>query len=124
MVPDARGVAARTRYETIRSWPEAAQLRLQPLTGRMHQLRAHLAARGTPILGDAVYGRLPAGGSRRPSVEVAGERGRLPRPPRLCLHAASLTLPADLAEGSGSIVAPLPEDLRRYLRRLSASRSG
>ena len=117
MVPDPHGLAARTRYETVRAWPDATQLRLLPVTGRMHQLRAHLAARGVPILGDPIYGRTPVGATVEP------KRARLPRPPRLCLHAARLTLPPELAEGIGVIEAPLPEELRRYLRRLSASRS-
>jgi 23S rRNA pseudouridine1911/1915/1917 synthase len=50
---------ARTRFRRDRAirLPEgAAWLRLWPLTGRTHQLRAQAAHRGLPILGDAVYG--------------------------------------------------------------------
>lgn len=53
--------------------PAASRLRLQPLTGRSHQLRVHLAALGHPILGDALYGDAT-------------------RAPRLCLHACALHL--------------------------------
>lgn len=53
-----------------------ALLELEPLTGRSHQLRVHLAWLGLPILGDQLYDRfLP------------------PSPPRLALHAAMLVLP-------------------------------
>jgi tRNA pseudouridine32 synthase/23S rRNA pseudouridine746 synthase len=54
---------------------------LQPVTGRSHQLRVHLAAIGHPILGDALYAPEPAGRAA----------------PRLLLHAQSLALahPAD-----------------------------
>ena len=36
--------------------PESSLVLCEPLTGRMHQIRAHLAARGWPIVGDPVYG--------------------------------------------------------------------
>lgn len=71
--------AALTRYRTLAASPSAALLELQPETGRMHQLRAHLAAIGRPIAGDAKYGGLFHLGG----VEIAG----------LMLHAAALDLP-------------------------------
>ena len=51
------GLPARTRYRMIeRAGNSAAWLELQPLTGRTHQLRVHMAAIGHPILGDGKYG--------------------------------------------------------------------
>ena len=51
------GLPARTRYRVIeRAGNRAAWVELQPLTGRTHQLRAHMAAIGHPIVGDAKYG--------------------------------------------------------------------
>ena len=47
----------KTRYRLIdRAGNRAAWVELQPLTGRTHQLRAHMAAIGHPIVGDAKYG--------------------------------------------------------------------
>ncbi|MBA3512007.1 RluA family pseudouridine synthase [Sphingomonas sp.] len=51
------GLAAKTRWRLIdRAGNRAAWIELQPLTGRTHQLRAHMAAIGHPIIGDAKYG--------------------------------------------------------------------
>lgn len=76
---DARGQQALTRYRTLTSTAEAALLDLSPETGRMHQLRAHLAAIGRPIAGDGKYGGL----FRIGAVET----------PQLLLHAAALEIP-------------------------------
>jgi 23S rRNA pseudouridine955/2504/2580 synthase len=51
------GQAARTRWRVIdRAGTRCAFVELQPLTGRTHQLRAHMAHLGHPIVGDAKYG--------------------------------------------------------------------
>ena len=47
---------AETRYQTLASNEGMALLQLEPRTGRTHQLRAHLAGIGTPLLGDSKYG--------------------------------------------------------------------
>ncbi len=49
------GEAASTRYELIETLGEYSRLKLEPLTGRTHQLRAHLALIGHPIVGDKIY---------------------------------------------------------------------
>jgi 23S rRNA-/tRNA-specific pseudouridylate synthase len=103
--PDRRGTPARTRYETKERFAASALVLAEPLTGRMHQIRAHLAARGTPVLGDLQYGG-------------AGLRGFHPRPPRLCLHAWRLWLPENLAGDEASIECPVPKELEEYLDRL------
>jgi RluA family pseudouridine synthase len=104
-VPDRMGSPARTRYETLEQLAGAALVLAEPLTGRMHQIRAHFAARGTPVLGDLQYGG-------------AAWRDFRPRPPRLCLHAWRLRLPAELADDDTAIECPMPERLERYFDRL------
>ncbi len=73
--PGARSIA--TAYETLEAGP-ISRLRVHLLTGRTHQIRAHLAALGHPLLGDDVYG------------DRAFNRANHAR--RLMLCAASLTL--------------------------------
>ena len=56
-VDEENGLPAKTRYRLVdRAGNRAAWVELQPLTGRTHQLRAHMAAIGHPIVGYAKYG--------------------------------------------------------------------
>jgi len=56
-VDHENGLSAKTRWRLVdRAGNRAAWVELQPLTGRTHQLRAHMAAIGYPIVGDAKYG--------------------------------------------------------------------
>lgn len=100
---DVSGQAALTQYRTLAACEGAALLELTPVTGRMHQLRAHLAAIGRPIAGDAKYGGL---------FELGGHAA-----PRLMLHAALLDFPHP-AGGRLRFQAPPPEDFQRLARSL------
>jgi 23S rRNA pseudouridine955/2504/2580 synthase len=56
-VSEEAGLPSRSRWRVIdRAGNRAAWVELQPLTGRTHQLRVHMAALGHPIVGDAKYG--------------------------------------------------------------------
>jgi 23S rRNA pseudouridine955/2504/2580 synthase len=97
--PDAEdGRRAVTHYRVVETAGERASwLALLPVTGRTHQLRAHCAAIGTPILGDRKYGRTPAG---------------LPALRGLQLHARALALPHPDG-GTLRVTAPLPPHMRQ-----------
>ena len=99
--PDAQ--AARTRYRALKATPAAALVELEPETGRMHQLRVHLASLGRPILGDVRYGG---------ALTVGGQPA-----PRLMLHAAALTFPHPQG-GTKRIEAPAPADMAGLIAAL------
>jgi tRNA pseudouridine32 synthase/23S rRNA pseudouridine746 synthase len=71
---DPAGKPSRTHWRALASSRDATHVLLEPLTGRTHQLRVHLASIGHPILGDALY----------------GDAGVQARASRLLLHASEL----------------------------------
>jgi tRNA pseudouridine32 synthase/23S rRNA pseudouridine746 synthase len=95
--------SAVTRYRTLAANDLAALVELSPRTGRMHQLRAHLASIGRPIAGDARYGG---------ALTLAGLAV-----PRLMLHAAALAFPHP-AGGERRIAAPPPADMLQLIEGL------
>lgn len=54
---DANGKPAETAYQIIAETDKTSLVKLQPRTGRTHQLRVHMEYLGTPIVGDRVYGK-------------------------------------------------------------------
>lgn len=70
-------------------------------TGRMHQIRVHLATEGSPILGDMTYGK-------RKSAPTWC--------PRLCLHSAGVHI--DVGDGPLHAEVPLPMDIGQVLRAM------
>jgi 23S rRNA pseudouridine1911/1915/1917 synthase len=116
--PDAEARRpAQTRFAVVERLASCALVRAEPSTGRRHQIRAHLALAGYPILGDKLY-RLDDRDYRRYLRQGAlDEQHRaLLEADRLMLHSAALELPAPRdRERSIRIEAPLPEDMRRLL---------
>ena len=90
-----------TRLRVVERFDSAALIEAQPLTGRTHQIRLHLAYAGYPIAGDSRYG-----GPR----EVAGIVLK-----HHLLHAAELELPHPVEEQRLHFTAPLPALLAEVL---------
>lgn len=98
------GKPAETELVVREVLADALLVEARPLTGRRHQVRAHLAHAGMPILGDPVYG--PAGD----------------RAPRTMLHAGRLALPHPLTGAPLVVESPLPADFATLLARLRRTR--
>jgi RluA family pseudouridine synthase len=86
-----------SRFRTLLVCDGRALLLAEPVTGRTHQLRVHLAAAGCPVVGDELYGAPPG-------------RDGAPAPARIQLHAWRLALPARGAAPALTLEAPPPPD--------------
>jgi 23S rRNA pseudouridine1911/1915/1917 synthase len=108
------GLPAVTRVRVERRAGERALVRCTLVTGRQHQIRAHLAAVGFPIVGDKLYAHGDDAFLRYCNDGLSPELARLFVLPRHALHAASVSFPHP---GGGTVTAeaPLPADLAALL---------
>jgi RluA family pseudouridine synthase len=115
------GKAALTRYHVVQRLAGHTLLECHPVTGRMHQIRVHLAAIGYPLAVDPLYG----GGQAillshyKPGYRPKERRPERPLIERLTLHAAHITFEHPGAGEPLSIEAPLPKDFRATIAQLS-----
>lgn len=115
VVDPQHGKEARTDLRVLRRLDGYTLLEARPRTGRTHQIRAHLAALGFPILGDALYKAL-----RRPQPGPAGPAAAGPAPiARLALHAWALEIDHPQTGARLQIDAPYPRDFADALEGLS-----
>jgi 23S rRNA pseudouridine1911/1915/1917 synthase len=91
-----------THFELERLWPEHALLEVRLETGRMHQIRVHLAAIELPVVGDPVYGVPEPGLGRQ------------------FLHAARLAFPHPFGGERVEVSSPLPPELATFVERLDS----
>lgn len=97
VVVDPAGQSCATRYRVLASSGSYALALAEPLTGRTHQIRAHLTSLGAPLIGDRLY--LP---EDSPAATLAG---------RAMLHAWQLTIQYPATGEPFTVTAPPPPDV-------------
>ncbi len=124
IVVEEGGKPSRTRVSIWRRFRGYTALSCEPVTGRTHQIRVHLAARGFPLAVDATYGRRDALRLSEIKPGYRAKRGRSERPliSRLTLHALSVTFPCPQGGREITVEAPLPKDFSQTLKQLSKVR--
>jgi len=103
VIDAVRGKSAVTHLRVIERFEQQALIEAAPETGRTHQIRAHLAFQGHPIVADALYGD---------GQGVAGLT-------RLGLHARSLSFEHPITHKVVRFDAPYPEDFASALNNLA-----
>lgn len=102
----AEAMHATTHYSVVdRITNRASWVSLKPVTGRQHQLRAHMAIIGHPIMADNKYNF---------SADQLSEN----IDPKLHLHARRLVLPHPSGKGRIDVTAPLPDHMRKTFELL------
>ena len=101
-IVERNGKIAITNYRVVSSSCAISRVECVIETGRTHQIRVHLASLGTPVVGDATYGR--------PRLD----RQLDPPPARQMLHAWRVALKHPITRQPMVFEAPLPDDFRSY----------
>jgi 23S rRNA pseudouridine1911/1915/1917 synthase len=122
------GKLAITQYWTVETYGQladasagraaASMVECRLFTGRTHQIRAHLAHLGCPLIGDPLYGKqrgLKALGPNAESVDAAVRAF-----PRQALHAAVLGFTHPITEEALRLESPLPADMRALRESLQS----
>lgn len=116
-VRDRGGVPSVTKYERLIVAPPLALVGCRLITGRMHQIRVHLSAKGWPIVGDQTYGPKVYPRFAREEAEHAARTF-----PRQALHAWRLRLIHPATGAELALEAPMPPDMLRLLDAVGLSR--
>jgi 23S rRNA pseudouridine955/2504/2580 synthase len=98
---------AETRYRLLSGTEEFSLLELELGTGRMHQIRRHLALAGNPVLGDDKYGDFDLNHKLRKTAKLR----------HLLLHASQLIIPETADIACIDLNAPLPVYFQQFLER-------
>ena len=114
----SEGKPAQTWFTALKSYRFHSLIECRPVTGRMHQIRIHLATQKAPITGDEMYGGKPFLLSQvKRDYKLKKGTEEEPFMKRMALHAYSLQF--DDLEGKRQIVeAPYPKDIQALIRQL------
>jgi len=99
-----------SHYDVLERFPQATLVKVRTETGRMHQVRVHMASIGHPLLGDPVYGR------NRPEHRELLNRLNFKRQ---ALHAAHLGFVHPITNAPLSFSSAIPDDMQGLLSELA-----
>lgn len=121
VVAGTGGKPSRTDYRTLEVFRGYSLVELNPTTGRMHQVRVHLAAVGNPLAVDPLYGGGEAVYLSEFKRDYRPKKSREERPliSRLSLHARDIRLTHPVSGVEFFVEAPLPHDFEILLKQLS-----
>lgn len=115
-----KGKSSKTTFDSIKLYKKHTLVACMPETGRMHQIRVHLAKQGAPIVNDEMYGGQPfyLSSIKRNYKKSKYEEER-PLINRFALHAFALELKG--LNGKIKAEAPYPKDLRVLLKQIESN---
>jgi 23S rRNA pseudouridine955/2504/2580 synthase len=112
------GKPAQTYFNTIKTYYSHSLIACQPITGRLHQIRIHLAYLKSPICGDDLYGGKPLYlSSLKRKFNLKKGTDELPIMQRVSLHAYSIGFKGTQGE-SIQVTAPYPKDFDVLVKQL------
>lgn len=110
------GKAAETILSTLEAFKHYSLIECKPITGRLHQIRAHLASQGAPIVNDVLYGgKAPLLSEMKRKFKVSKQEEEQPIIERIALHSFSLEF-EDAQKNIISVQAPLSSELEAFLK--------
>lgn len=113
------GKEAQTYFTSLKLFRNYTLIECRPITGRMHQIRVHLAYLKAPITGDEQYGGKPFYlSSVKRDFNLKKQTEEQPIMNRMALHAYALTFQPLVGEEKVTIKAPYPKDMQALIRQL------
>lgn len=118
VIDRAKGKAAETIFNSVRYFKHYTLVECRPITGRMHQIRVHLATQHAAIVGDEMYRGKPVYLSqiKRRGFTLSKDKEELPIIRRFALHARSVAFTIDGKQYA--FEAEYPKDFATLLKQL------
>ena len=115
------GKMATTVFDTLELYKGHSLIGCRPITGRMHQIRVHLAANGAPLVNDTLYkGEVLFLSSLKRNFKLKRDTEELPLIKRFALHAHSLEF--DNMDEVVKVEAPYPKDFAVLVKQLKKNK--